>query len=275
MQPRRRRRRWSWTKGGRTVREPVSYGRTRTTAVAASPRCAPARNERPNRGNDARRGGTRVVGVRPDRPGQQHQGVHRSGDDQPVRLVRSAGDGTDVASRPGPRPEAGRRLRRHHRCRTPGRRRVARGRLADGRLHARLLGVLVGHENPDRFPGRQRVRGGRAGELRPAQVSAIVPHGNPPRRPVPPDTQDAPERRGRSTARNRTRPPFEEIRPPAKSQLTFLRCTAGRSNGSRLSSVMAGVALLLLGKKDASTTNFYPITTTYATFAITPSRRHA
>ena len=35
-----------------------------------------------------------------------------------------------------------------------------------------------------------------------------------------------------------------------------------------------GVALSLAGKKDASTTNFYPITTTYATSAITSSGHH-
>ena len=36
---------------------------------------------------------------------------------------------------------------------------------------------------------------------------------------------------------------------------------------------MAGVALSLLAKKLASTTNFYPITTTYAMSATTNSRR--
>ena len=36
-----------------------------------------------------------------------------------------------------------------------------------------------------------------------------------------------------------------------KSAVTFLRCTAGRSNGRRVSSVMAGVALSLLRRKSA------------------------
>ena len=49
----------------------------------------------------------------------------------------------------------------------------------------------------------------------------------------------------RSAARSSTSPPSDEIDPPAKSAVTFLRCTAGRSNGRRLSSVMAGVALSL------------------------------
>ena len=71
----------------------------------------------------------------------------------------------------------------------------------------------------------------------------------------------------RSASRNSTSPPSDESNPPSKSALTFLRCAAGRSNGRRLSSVMAGVALSMLGKKDAVTTNFYPMTTTYATFA--------
>ena len=46
-----------------------------------------------------------------------------------------------------------------------------------------------------------------------------------------------------------TSPPSDETRPPSKSAVTFLRCTAERSNGRRVSSVMAGVALSLPGKK--------------------------
>ena len=53
--------------------------------------------------------------------------------------------------------------------------------------------------------------------------------------------------------------------------ITFLRLTAGRSNGSRVSSVMVGVALSLLAKELALTTNFYTITTAYATFSTTSS----
>ena len=55
----------------------------------------------------------------------------------------------------------------------------------------------------------------------------------------------------RSAPRNRTSPPSDEISPPPKSAVTFLRLTAGRSNGSWLSSVMVGVALSLPGEKDA------------------------
>ena len=55
----------------------------------------------------------------------------------------------------------------------------------------------------------------------------------------------------RSASRNRTSPPSDEISPPAKSAVTFLRLAAGRSNGSRVSSVMAGVALSLSREKFA------------------------
>ena len=75
----------------------------------------------------------------------------------------------------------------------------------------------------------------------------------------------------RSASRKRTTPPSDEISPPPKSAVTFLRLTAGRSNGSRSIFGHGGVALSLAGKKDASTTNFYPITTTYATSATTTS----
>ena len=44
----------------------------------------------------------------------------------------------------------------------------------------------------------------------------------------------------------------------------LLAAPAGRSKGSRVSSVMAGVALSLPGKNDASTTNFYSMATAYA-----------
>ncbi len=43
----------------------------------------------------------------------------------------------------------------------------------------------------------------------------------------------------RSAPRSSTSPPSDEIEPPAKSAVTFLRLTAGRSNGRRVSSVMA------------------------------------
>ena len=48
----------------------------------------------------------------------------------------------------------------------------------------------------------------------------------------------------------------------------MLECSAWkRSKGRRVSSPMAGVAFLLLGKKDASTTNFYAETADYAVLA--------
>ena len=45
----------------------------------------------------------------------------------------------------------------------------------------------------------------------------------------------------RSAACSSISPPSDEIDPPAKSAFTFLRLTAGRSNGRRLSSVMAAL----------------------------------
>ena len=71
----------------------------------------------------------------------------------------------------------------------------------------------------------------------------------------------------RSASRNRTRPPSDEIRPPSKAAVTFLRWTLGRSTGRRLSSVMAGVAFSLFGEEDARKTNSYPMATAYATSA--------
>ena len=75
------------------------------------------------------------------------------------------------------------------------------------------------------------VAGSRHSRMQPASVSA------------------RPSRR--SASRKRTTPPSDEISPPPKSAVTFLRLTAGRSNGSRLSSVMVDVALSLPGEKDA------------------------
>jgi hypothetical protein len=43
-------------------------------------------------------------------------------------------------------------------------------------------------------------------------------------------------------------PPSELIRPPSKAAVIFLRRTAGKQNGRRVSSVMAGVACLDPGK---------------------------
>ena len=68
-----------------------------------------------------------------------------------------------------------------------------------------------------------------------------------PRRVAPlPDA--AGQRLGRRSApRNSTRPPSDEIEPPAKSAVTFLRLTAGRSNGRGVSSVMAAWRFRCLG----------------------------
>ena len=52
---------------------------------------------------------------------------------------------------------------------------------------------------------------------------------------------------------------------------SFLRRTAGRSNGGRLSSGVAGVAVSSPGKRDASIRNSCPITRIYAMFAFTTS----
>ena len=51
--------------------------------------------------------------------------------------------------------------------------------------------------------------------------------------------------------RNSTSPPSVEIDPPTISAVIFLQMKAGRSNGSKLSSVILGVVLSLLGQKFA------------------------
>ncbi len=45
-----------------------------------------------------------------------------------------------------------------------------------------------------------------------------------------------------STAASSMTPPSEVMRPPSNAAVIFLRCTDGSENGSRVSSVMAGVA---------------------------------
>jgi hypothetical protein len=47
----------------------------------------------------------------------------------------------------------------------------------------------------------------------------------------------------RSACRNSSRPPSEDWLPPAKSTVSFLRWTDGRSKGSGVASVMMAVAL--------------------------------
>src|SRR5215217_2450048 len=54
-------------------------------------------------------------------------------------------------------------------------------------------------------------------------------------------------RRRSAWASNMT-PPSELIRPPSNAAVIFLRQTAGKQNGRRLSSVMAGVARVDPGK---------------------------
>src|SRR3981081_194678 len=62
-------------------------------------------------------------------------------------------------------------------------------------------------------------------------------------------------------------PPSELIRPPSKAAVIFLRWTTGKQNGRRLSSIMAGVACLDLGKGLASATESYAQSKAYATSA--------
>ncbi len=57
---------------------------------------------------------------------------------------------------------------------------------------------------------------------------------------------DAPRPSRRSASRRSSRPPSDEMAPPSKFADTFLRQTAGRSKGRKLSSAMAGVALVAL-----------------------------
>src|SRR5437764_11267543 len=69
-------------------------------------------------------------------------------------------------------------------------------------------------------------------------------------------------------------PPSELIRPPSKAAVIFLRSTAGKQNGRRLSLVMAGVACLDPGKGLASATESYARSKAYATSATQIRPRH-
>jgi len=62
-------------------------------------------------------------------------------------------------------------------------------------------------------------------------------------------------------------PPSELIRPPSKAAVIFLRRTAGKQNGRRLSSIMAGVARFDPGKGVVSATESYARSKAYATSA--------
>src|SRR3954469_22172050 len=53
-------------------------------------------------------------------------------------------------------------------------------------------------------------------------------------------------------------PPSELIRPPSKAAVIFLRQTAGKQNGRRLSSVMAGVARVVPAKGWVQQPNLTP-----------------
>ena len=61
----------------------------------------------------------------------------------------------------------------------------------------------------------------------------------------------------RSASRNSTSPPSDEISPPAKSAVTFLRLTAGIWTGRRVSSVMVAWRFRCLGRR-AFHTHFLP-----------------
>src|SRR5205823_11984522 len=68
-------------------------------------------------------------------------------------------------------------------------------------------------------------------------------------------------------------PPSELIRPPSKAAVIFLRRTAGKQNGRRLSPVMADVARLDPGKELDSAT-FDAGSKSYATSATPNPPRH-
>ena len=108
------------------------------------------------------------------------------------------------------------------------------GRIAERREHERALSTRLGLEdgpglavegNPSRPGLGVAEREGVAPHLGPAQPGDLVP-----------------------AARNSTSPPSDEIEPPAKSAVTFLRLTAGRSNGRRVSSVMAAWRFRCFGR---------------------------
>src|SRR6266849_1648666 len=69
-------------------------------------------------------------------------------------------------------------------------------------------------------------------------------------------------------------PPSELIRPPSKAAVIFLRRMAGKQNGRRLSSVMAGVGRLDPGKGLAKATESYARSKAYATSATPDPPRH-
>src|SRR5215472_3095552 len=69
----------------------------------------------------------------------------------------------------------------------------------------------------------------------------------------------------RSAWASRMTPPSELIRPPSKAAVIFLRRTAGKQNGRRLSSLMAGVARLDPSKGLASATKSYARSNAYDT----------
>ena len=76
-------------------------------------------------------------------------------------------------------------------------------------------------------------------------------------------------RKRRSASRKRTEPPSDEISPPPEIGGHLLASDGWEIEPEQAIVGHGGVALSLHGKKDASTTNFHPITTTYATSATT------
>ena len=93
------------------------------------------------------------------------------------------------------------------------------------------------------------VAGSRRSRMLPARVSA--------------------RRKRRSASRKRTEPPSDEISPPPEIGGHLLASDGWEIEPEQAIVGHGGVALSLHGKKDASTTNFHSITTTYATSATT------
>src|SRR6476646_195857 len=73
-------------------------------------------------------------------------------------------------------------------------------------------------------------------------------------------------RRRSAIARSIT-PPFEVSRPPSKAAVTFLASTAGKENGSIVSSIMAGVAFAVEGDGVGFATESYAASALYTTLA--------
>ena len=77
----------------------------------------------------------------------------------------------------------------------------------------------------------------------------------------------------RSAARSSTSPPSDEIDPPAKSAVTFLRLDGWKIERERSIFGHGGRGALVVSGEMRLATNFYPISTGYAMSAITSSHR--